>query len=319
MGIIQTVTGSMTVEELGHCQIHEHIFARKTPMSDKNPALLIDDEAKSLEELKRYRAAGGHSIVDAQPVGAGRDEEVLERLSRKSGVRIVASTGYHLLGFYPEEHWIHTLGFRDLEQLFVQELTEGMLPFDVHPTTRKTSGILAGLVKAAIPAQGAVGRYEVLLRAAASAAAKCNAALMLHTEAGAYAVEAIRLCRCAGVDAQKIIACHADRQADCYEPHEAIASAGVWLDYDTVGRFKYHSDESEIQLIRHMVEKGWGGQLRLSLDTTAARLGSYGGSISLCYLLEEFFPKLKASGIPGDLVDNMTCCGNILAMGDPSD
>lgn len=312
--MIQTVTGTVAVQELGYCQIHEHIFVRHTPMADKNPVLQIDDEEKSLKELQKYRNAGGKAIVDAQPVGAGRDAEVLERLSRQSGVAIIACTGYHLLDFYWEDHWIHTLGLQELEEVFVRELTEGMLPFGAAPKTKERSGSLAGAVKAAIPASGVTGRYETLLRAAALAAACCGAALMLHTESGAGAVEAVELCRNAGVPVQKIIVCHADRQADSYDIHEAIGKTGVYFDYDTIGRYKYHSDESELRLIRHMIKQGMGGQIRLALDTTRARLSAYGGDISLCYLLQKFIPQMKDAGIPGELIDTMTDCGSILSM-----
>ena len=126
---------------------------------------------------------------------------------------------------------------------------------------------------------------------------------MLHTEAGAQAPEAVKLCFQMGLSPGQIIVCHADRQASDFTPHEEIARLGVYLDYDTIGRFKYHSDEAEIALIRHMVDKGWGDQLMLALDTTAQRLTSYGGEIGLCYLLDVFFPKLLVAGFCKEEID----------------
>ena len=77
-----------------------------------------------------------------------------------------------------------------------------------------------------------------------------------------------------------------------------------YLDYDTIGRFKYHSDEEEVALLRHMCERGYTQRLLLSLDTTAQRMAAYGGEISLCYLLERFLPRLEAAGFPpGTLAD----------------
>ena len=85
---------------------------------------------------------------------------------------------------------------------------------------------------------------------------------------------------------------------------DAIAATGVYLDYDTIGRFKYHSDEEEVALLRHMCERGYTQRLLLSLDTTAQRMAAYGGEISLCYLLERFLPRLEAAGFPpGTLAD----------------
>ncbi|MFR1989782.1 MAG: hypothetical protein ACLS3C_06875 [Oscillospiraceae bacterium] len=47
-----------------------------------------------MQELLDYRAAGGSTIVDAQPVGCNRMTKELVQLSRDSGVQIVASTGF---------------------------------------------------------------------------------------------------------------------------------------------------------------------------------------------------------------------------------
>ena len=169
---VQTVSGPIAPDALGHSQIHEHIFVHRTPMAEKNPALRLDDPARSLEELRAYRAAGGGFLADAQPVAAGRDAERLGALSRESGVAVAASTGYHLLGFYPADCWVHSLDEEGLYDLYCGELLEGMLPWRPEPDRRpaQPTAFRAGLVKAAIPAEGAEGRYAVLLRAAARAA-----------------------------------------------------------------------------------------------------------------------------------------------------
>lgn len=142
------------------------------------------------------------------------------------------------------------------------------------------------MVKAALPAEGAVGRYEILLRAAARAAAKNGVPLMMHTESGKNAVQAVELCIRAGMVPEKIVVCHVDRQAKDFTPHEAVARLGVYLDYDTVGRFKYHSDAEEVTLLQHMML--WSNRILLALDTTAARLDAYDGEIGLTYILNSF-------------------------------
>ncbi|MBP3940918.1 MAG: phosphotriesterase, partial [Christensenellaceae bacterium] len=75
--IIRTVRGDILASEIGHTQCHEHIWLRKGPSFAVNPALLIDDEEKSLAELLDYKKAGGSAIVDAQPINCGRCPEVL--------------------------------------------------------------------------------------------------------------------------------------------------------------------------------------------------------------------------------------------------
>ncbi|NLF27597.1 MAG: phosphotriesterase, partial [Clostridiales bacterium] len=121
---MQTVLGP--VSNPGHTQPHEHIFVRRTPAAGKHPALEISDEAKSLAELIAYREADGKAIVDAQPVSAGRDARALRRLSEKSGVSIVAVTGFHMPMFYAPDDAILTASENELYERFLNELTVGM-------------------------------------------------------------------------------------------------------------------------------------------------------------------------------------------------
>ncbi len=308
MAYLQTVLGEIDPLTLGHSQIHEHIFVRPTPMAKQNPALQIDDFDRSLAELKEYRAKGGYFLADAQPVAAGRDAQVLESLSRQSGVTIAAATGYHLLGFYPEDCWVHALDEEGLFSLYRGELADGMLPWcsdSSHRPIHSTS-IRAGLVKAAIPKEGAVGRYKILLRAAARAAAVTGVPLMLHTEKGENALAAIELCISLGVPPHKLVVCHVDRQAADFAPHDAIADTGVYLDYDTIARFRYHSDEEEISLIRYMLTQGRAARILLALDTTAARLSSYGGKTGIFYILDTFLPMLRGAGVTPEELELIT-------------
>ena len=288
MAGIMSVLGVMDASALGHCQMHEHIFVRATPASERAPALRIDDEARSLRELARYREAGGAALVDCQPVGAGRDAAALSRLSRESGVGIVAVTGYHLPDFYPAGHWIREEGCDAMRARFLAELQAGC---EEAPSVR------AGAVKAAISAQGPCGRFALCLRAAAGAAAIAGVPLILHTERGAGAVEAVRIAEREGLDPARIAVCHVDRQAEDFAPHEAVAATGAYLEYDTIARYKYHDDAAERRLIAHMLERGYLRRLLLSLDTTAARLRSYGGAPGLDFLLRDFLPGLREMGL----------------------
>lgn len=304
MASVQSVCGSVKPGALGHCQIHEHIFLCRTPMAGKNPALQFDSFDRSLTELRRYRDAGGCSLVDAQPVAAGRDGAMLERLSRESGVTVIACTGYHLLPFYDANCWVHHLDEEGLYALYCGELETGLLPRLSDPSQKPETvlPVRAGLVKAAIPAEGPVGRYAILLRAAARAAAGAGVPLMLHTERGLRAREALDICFAAGMRREKLIVCHADRQAADWSVHDAIAAAGVYLDYDTVARGKYHSDEEEVSLLRHAAEAGYAGRILLALDTTAQRMTAYGGEIGLDHLLKRFLPRLRQAGFSEETV-----------------
>lgn len=299
---IQTVCGEIYPKQLGHCQMHEHIFVRYTPAADANSALCFDDEAKSIKELQDYYRSGGTTMIDAQPWSAGRDIQALARLSRVSGVQIVASTGYHLLAFYSPDHWIHFADQHQLTDLFIRELTSGAECQDFRMID---PDLKAGIVKAAIPAEGPAGRYEILLRSAAQAAAFTGVPLLMHTEKGKNAIPAIRICVEEGLQTGHIVICHADRQAEDFSVHEEIAATGVFLDYDTIHRLAYHDDQQECRLISHMIEAGYCSKILLSLDTTAKRLRSYGGEIGLDYLLTTFLDQLLSFGISEENLHRM--------------
>ena len=300
MARIMTVTGPIDTASLGYCQPHEHIWVSDTPAARISPALRLDDEARSVSELKDYRARGGDAVIDCQPGGAGRDLFALRRISLQSGVRIVGVTGYHMPMFYREAHWYFTDSVEALRDRFLSEAGQGLTE------DGENIRVFPGAVKAAIGKEGPTGRFEVCLRAAAGAAARAGIPLILHTEAGFGAVRAVSICEAEGLDPSRIAVCHADRQAEDYAIHEAIARTGAYLEYDTVARYKYHDDESEVRLIRHMLSLGFEDRLLISLDTTAARLRSYGGSPGMAYILSEFIPMLSDAGVAQAEIETIT-------------
>ena len=300
--MIQTVCGQMDAKDLGYCQMHEHLIVREGPATQKFPALLIDDEAKSAQELARYFEAGGRSILDAQPGGAGRDAHALKRISETSQVNIISVTGFHLPMFYRSGHWIFTEPKEQLRDRFYLELTWGINDAGSEMLTP----IRAGAVKAAIGEDGPVGRAGECLWAAAAAASDANVPLIVHTERGIGAVDAIKICASAGLKPEKVIVCHVDRQATDTRIHEEIARTGVYLDYDTIARYKYHDDASEVQLILHMIEKGYAERLLLAMDTTVQRLTSYGADVGLDFILRSFLPALRDAGVTENLIQTIT-------------
>ncbi|MDO4549566.1 MAG: hypothetical protein Q4D04_15860, partial [Clostridia bacterium] len=162
----------------------------------------------------------------------------------------------------------------------------------------------AGAVKVALGKDGLSDDMLPRFRAAGRAAARANVPVVMHTEFGIGAVNAVDLLEKLGLSPGKVFVCHVDRQADDYRPHEEIARTGALLEYDTIARHKYHDDESESTLIRHMLSRGY--KLALSLDTTSLRMKSYSGNIGLRYIIETFIPHLRKSGVSQVEIDAMT-------------
>ena len=248
------------------------------------------DEEKSLAEAISYRNAGGASLVEAQPYGCGRMAEKLVNVSRRAGVHIIACTGFHKTEYFADPEWLLKQTDETLASIYIGEITDGMLSSDGH--TRLAAK--AGMVKCAVTKEGyrANRTYETLFHAAAQAAKQTGAPILVHTDLGADALQVIAFFASYGIGAERIMICHLDRARYDFSYHEQVASAGAYLEYDTINRPKYHSDEKELALISHMVAGGYEKQLLLGLDTTNQRLKSYGAQMGLDYILTQWQPQL---------------------------
>lgn len=304
--LIQTVKSYIPSFRLGFCQSHEHLFIADGQSAKLVPSLRIDDFDKTVSELNTYKNFGGTSIVDAQPVGCGRIAECLYRASVLTRINIIASTGFHKLAFYPENHWIHTMNEFELLHIFKSEIEFGMyincdntLPLQRIPSK-------AGVIKTASDINGPTGEYLKLFNAAAKASNSTGVPILSHTEMGKGALEQIQLFTDNDVPADSIILCHIDRTLDDIAYRLEVAKTGVYIELDTIGRFKYHSDEDEAKFILKLVEDGYEDKILLSLDSTRERMKSYGGSLGLDYILAEFIPLLKNFGITDAQISKFT-------------
>ena len=294
---ITTVLGDIAPGKLGFCQSHEHLtIAGDSPIAGGSERR-IDDPEKSCAELELYYAAGGRAIVDAQPLGCGREAAMLAGISEKSGVHIIASTGFHKLSFYPDDHWMHSIGEEELAQIYIHELERGMyLDGDAHIPQQHGSA-KAGQIKTAVDTEALSPRYQKLFRIAAEAAKAADCAIMAHIEQNTDPRPLAEFFMKQGLPGDRLILCHLDRAIPDIAIHKEICAQGIYLEYDTIGRPKYHDDEKEAEIILELVNSGYEKQLLLSLDTTRSRLRSYGGFPGLAYILDDFIPLLLKQGL----------------------
>lgn len=307
MNNIMTVLGPIAAVDLGFCQFHEHIAISKGKSYQISSQLYMDDVDKSLEEVILYKHAGGTTLIDAQPGGCNRIVPLLQSVARDSGVSIIASTGFHKLNFYPDNHWIHHLSEEELTKYFVKELTIGMfLGNDIQFSTIQSIS-KAGIIKTALDIENLTPRYSKLFSAAAKASIETGTTIMIHIEKGSDPILLLEYLKQLGVKPSQMVFCHLDRAISDLSIHKRIASEGAFLEYDTIGRFKYHSDEYELSIFLELLKCGFGDQLLFSLDTTAARMKSYtSDAIGLNYILTTFLNKMRAVGISEEQIKNIS-------------
>jgi len=298
METIKTVINPIKPEDIGWCQCHEHIFLADGPSRKQNSALYMDDYDKSLNELLLYKKAGGKTLVDCQPGGFGRMTKNLVKASKESDVNIVAVTGFHKLEFAEDLEYWENKSTEHIAQKWIDEIRTGMYENDKQLENR------AGVIKCALASNRNQMKevYDKLFEAARISAKETKSPVLFHVDNDVDVRDTIDYFDKDKVDSNKLIFCHLDRANYDFEYHREVASMGVYLEYDTINRLKYHSNHDEVKLIKHMIEMGFSENLLMGMDTTNQRLKSYGAKFGLDYILNNFKAQLYESEIEEQVV-----------------
>ncbi|RIK12691.1 MAG: hypothetical protein DCC51_16715, partial [Anaerolineae bacterium] len=97
-----TVLGPVDKGALGVVDAHSHLYIAPVAGGPSDAPVLVGETGVG-RELATFRAAGGGAVVDCQPGGCGRDGRVLRRLSERTGVHVIAATGFHRRRYYPPD------------------------------------------------------------------------------------------------------------------------------------------------------------------------------------------------------------------------
>lgn len=296
MAFVQTVTGRIPQEELGVTYCHDHIlFMPPKPFDEKDPTLRLDNVQKSMREIEYFRMAGGNGVIEMSTVETGRSPQGLKTISEKTGVSIVAATGYNKSIFC--ESVIGKRTVQDISQEMIKDLLEGM----------DGSEIRAGVIKASSSKNMFSPAEEKVFQAAAIAHHATGAAISTHTEAGTMALEQIQKLKKAGVKSNSIVIGHLDRKLE-WELLSAIAQEGVYLSFDQISKEKYYPDAMRIEIIKKLIDAGFCEQIMLAGDLGRfTYLPSYGFGYGpgYTYILWRFIPWMIEEGISRDNIDKI--------------
>ncbi len=302
---VRTVNGDVEPGELGFTHCHEHLFVFPTKNTNLPEKLILDSYENTKQEISRYIAGGGGAVLDAQPFGAGRNVSLLKKLSKETDVRIVASTGLHKAVFYKPDFWSFRASVSEIADLFIYEIEEGMYDYDYDEPFRSKTTVRAGAIKIATDKEGLTTYYRKVFDAAVIAHKETGAPILTHTEIPSSGLEQAEYLISNGISREKIIISHMDREIDI-DRNIKLIKLGVFLEYDTIARPKYHSDDEEISLIKIMIENGFQSRILIGMDSTRERFISYGGEVGLDYVLAVFAPKLKKSGVSDGHIEMIT-------------
>ena len=68
---------------------------RRDPLVNRDNCVL-DDQRLAIEELRKFKEAGGGSVVDCTNIGMGRQPIALREIPHITGVNVVMGSGYYI-------------------------------------------------------------------------------------------------------------------------------------------------------------------------------------------------------------------------------
>ncbi len=295
MAFFRTVLGDKDTREIGFTLSHEHLITRPPNNVIQGDAdLLVDDITKPALELALFKKAGGTSFVDMAPKHYGRNIPVIVDAMQKTGVNVIATTGYLKGSYFPPE--VRDWSVNQIADWMIKEVEEGM-----DGTPHK-----AGVIKAGSSYNYISALEEKVFKAAVIAAKKTGAPIGTHTEKGTMGVEQVELVKREGLDPSRLIIAHVDINPDLYI-HRKIVSMGAYIVHDGMSKTKYTTDEAIVRILRELSAESFANRQLLSCDMGRRMYWtSYGGGPGFTYIAEKFVPRLLDEGFSKETVDLFT-------------
>jgi phosphotriesterase-related protein len=338
--VIRTTGGDIDPQLLGPTSTHEHVLVDAsvwyrirrpedkrfefTPVSPETIAdvrwhaysfrdnLRLDDTKAARDGLRRFRAAGGHTIVDLTTVGLSPRPDAVAALAQSAQVNVIHGAGYYTHPSHSPD--VCAAGIEALETSLDDQVTGGVAGSDILP------GILGEIGMSAPPQEC----ERTVLRAAARVAARWGMSVVVHVDGGgAFGRQHVADCAGQGLPPERVICGHMDEHIDAAY-HRDLLREGATLAFDTFGSelkfsglFDHPSDATRMRCLADLLEEGWAHQVVLGHDVfLKAHLHEFGGN-GYEHLLARVLPTLEAaygispSALEQLLVDNprrhLTC------------
>lgn len=259
------------------------------PPSPPAQAYFMQDVELMTEEMSAAAKDGVACMVDEGHPDMGRDLEFLKRISRQSGLPIVAACGYYTQPFYPPEIAAWS------EDRIAAEL--------IRQARSQPIGVI-----------GEIGTWDVMtsderkvFRAVAKAHLGTRLAIVTHTNFGKGALEQLDILESAGVNPARVAIGHVGGLNDDGEVAKAIARRGAFVGFDRQGG---PGDTRQVKMVLAMLDAGYAANLLFSSDFSGG--GSqlrHNGGPGYGKTLTVFVPKLREAGVDekalqGILADN---------------
>jgi len=333
MCTVMTVLGPIAPGELGVTLMHEHLLLDATPWFQPSPLASLRpvatqpvsiellgllrhdpfmcrdncelfDEETATEEVRRFRLAGGQTVVDPTCRGIGRDPRALQRISRATGLHVVMGAGYYLGPAHPPH--VREMSIAAVAEEIERDVVDGV------------EGVRAGIIGEIGISKDFTAEEEKVLRSAARAQNATGVPLEVHLPGwerhGGRVLDTIAE---EGGDVQRTVLCHMNPSGKDIAYQGDLAQRGAWLEYDMIGMDFFYadqqaqspSDDDNAEAIGRLRDAGFLGSVLISQDVfVKIQLVRYGGT-GYAHILDHFVPRLRRHGFTEEeitmlLVDN---------------
>jgi len=284
---VMTVNGPIRPEDLQFTLNHEHILVDFIGAGNVNRDRYRTEDVfnTALPILQDLKEKGCTTFIDCTPSYLGRDAQLLQRLSRASGLNIITNTGYY--GAAAEKYLPHHAYIESAEQIasrWINEWTNGIDGSSIRPGFIKT-----GVDKAPLTAV-----QRKVIEAAAITHLATGLTIGVHTGNGEAAKEQLGILKSRGVSPSARIWIHAQNEGnDQY--HFGAARQGSWVSFDGV---RPESSEAHIGHLKAMKSEKLLDRVLVSQDSGWYHVGeTKGGDYkNYNYILTDFIPALRQQG-----------------------
>ena len=301
---VPSVLGPITADQCGMTLPHEHIAA-----SEFNVARKQRDSVLCVWRMlgPQLRSNGIATLVDVTPPDSYRDIELIQEVSRFSGLHILCATGYYLSARRPANFM---LGGVEAAQVYMtRELTEGI----------GKTGVRAALMKIAVGNPGDPSD-DILIEAAARTQKATGAPISTHSTAPESRRHLLDVLEKHGADLSRVAIGHADCNATVEEAAQVISRAGfviftIWgiTNPRLIGSRQPVAADHSARLVRGLLDRGFVDKLMFSIDFAPICLRGDGIDLSnyeipertANYVFTFVLPELRKLGVSEDEIRRM--------------
>jgi phosphotriesterase-related protein len=311
---VETVTGPISVDQIGKTLIHEH-FVFGYPGFQGDITLGAFNGAEALEvavgAARQMMSYGIQTVVDPTPNECGRNPLFLKKVSEATGLQIICATGYYYEGEGAPPYFKLRQGLgtaeEEIYEMFMKEITDGIAG----------TGIKPGIIKLG-SSKDEITEYEkMFFRAAVKVQKETGIVILTHTQEGTMGPEQAQMLIELGADPSKIIIGHMCGNTDP-SYHKKVLDQGVRIGFDRFGvqvlvgaPFDHQREATLLSLL----DEGYENQILLSHDSIIVWLGrppvmneqvaEIMGNWHPAHIFENVLPSLRKNGITESQIDKM--------------